>query len=42
MAIENNQMHNVNTDNDEISLKELIIKIKEWVIFLKTKIFFTK
>ena len=37
MAIENNQMHNMNTDNDEISLKELIIKIKEWVSFLKTK-----
>ena len=37
MAIENNQIQNMNTDNDEISLKELIIKIKEWVIFLKTK-----
>jgi hypothetical protein len=37
MAIENNQMHNINTDNDEISLKELIIIVKEWVSFLKTK-----
>ena len=37
MAIENNQIQNMNTDNDEISLKELIIKIKEWVGFLKTK-----
>ena len=37
MAIENNQMNNVNSDNDEISLKELIIKIKDWVSFLKTK-----
>lgn len=26
-----------NLDNDEISLKELILKIKEWFIFLKTK-----
>ncbi|MDP1811996.1 MAG: Wzz/FepE/Etk N-terminal domain-containing protein [Sediminibacterium sp.] len=25
------------TSNDEISLKELILKIKEWVIYLKTK-----
>ena len=37
MAIENNQMHNMNTDDDEISLKELALKIKEWVSFLKTK-----
>jgi len=37
MAIENNQMHNMNTDNDEISLKELIVKIKEWSAFLQTK-----
>jgi len=26
-----------NIDNDEISLKELILKIKEWFIFLKSK-----
>ncbi len=26
-----------NLDNDEISLKELILKIKEWFLFLKTK-----
>ena len=37
MALENNQIENVNTDNDEISLKELIFKIKEWASFLKTK-----
>ena len=37
MAIENNQIGNVNTDNDEISLKELIIKIKDWISYLKTK-----
>ena len=37
MALENNQIGNVNTDNDEISLKELILKIKEWVSFLKSK-----
>ena len=37
MAIDNNQIENSNIDNDEISLKELIIKIKEWVSFLKTK-----
>jgi hypothetical protein len=37
MAVENNQMQNLNTDNDEISLKELIFKIKELVSFLKTK-----
>jgi hypothetical protein len=37
MALENNQMQNLNTDNDEISLKELIIKTKEWISFLITK-----
>ena len=37
MAIENNQIQNMNSDNDEISLKELIFKIKEWASFLKTK-----
>jgi hypothetical protein len=37
MALENNQIENSNIDNDEISFKELIIKIKEWVSFLKTK-----
>lgn len=25
-------------DNDEISLKELVVKIKEWIAFLKTKL----
>jgi len=25
-------------DNDEISIKELVVKIKEWIAFLKTKI----
>jgi len=37
MALENNQIENSNIDNDEISLKELFIKIKEWVAFLKSK-----
>ena len=37
MAIENNQIQNMNSDNDEISLKELILKVKEWGRFLKTK-----
>ena len=37
MALDNNQIENLNNDNDEISLKELIIKIKEWVSFLKSK-----
>jgi hypothetical protein len=37
MAMENNQIENSNIDNDEISLKELIIKIKEWGAFLKSK-----
>jgi len=37
MAIENNQIEGSNIDNDEISLKELIDKIKEWVNFLKSK-----
>ena len=37
MALDNNQIENSNIDNDEISFKELIIKIKEWVSFLKTK-----
>jgi len=37
MATENNQIEDSNIDNDEISLKELILKIKEWVTFLKSK-----
>jgi len=37
MALENNQIEGSNIDNDEISLKELIIKIKEWGTFLKSK-----
>ena len=37
MALENNQIENSNIDNDEISLKKLIIKIKEWGAFLKSK-----
>jgi hypothetical protein len=37
MAIDNNQIENSNIDNDEISLKELIVKIKDWVAFLKSK-----
>ena len=37
MDLENNQIDNTNTSSDEISLKELVIKIKEWVDFLKSK-----
>jgi hypothetical protein len=37
MALENNQIENSNIDNDEISLKEIITTIKEWLTFLKTK-----
>jgi len=37
MALENNHIENSDFDNDEISLKELIIKIKEWISFLKSK-----
>ena len=37
MAFEKNQISNSNIDNDEISLKEIVIKVKEWVSFLKTK-----
>ena len=37
MALENNQIGSSNLDNDEISLKELIVKIKDWVAFLKSK-----
>ena len=37
MALENNQIKNSNIDNDEISLKELIEKIKKWGAYLKSK-----
>ena len=37
MALENNKIENLNMENDEISLKELIFKIKEWVTFFKSK-----
>ena len=37
MALEYNKIENSNLDNEEISLKEVIIKIKEWVLFLKSK-----
>ena len=37
MALENNSLNNSNIDNDEISLKELVFKIKEWYNFLKSK-----
>ena len=37
MALENNQIENSNLDNDEISLKEIIVKIKIWITFLKSK-----
>ena len=32
-----NQNIETATENDEISLKELILKIKEWYLFLLTK-----
>ena len=37
MALENNQINSSNIDNDEISLKELIINAKVWVDFIKSK-----
>jgi hypothetical protein len=37
MSLENNQVENSNIDNDEISLKELVVKIKEWYVFLISK-----
>ena len=37
MDLNNNKIEVSNTDNDEISLKQLIIKIKEWFIFLGSK-----
>jgi hypothetical protein len=37
MSLENNQIENSNIDNDEISLKELIEKIKKWGSYLKSK-----
>ena len=37
MALDNNQIENSNIDNDEISLKEIVVIIKEWVAFLKFK-----
>lgn len=44
MSINQENTTKVNFDNDEISLKDFIFKIKEWAIFLKSKwkiIFFT-
>lgn len=35
--IEQNNINQSNFDNDEISLKDLILKIKEWYCFLKSK-----
>jgi hypothetical protein len=37
MGLEKNQIENSNLDNDEISLKDLIIKIKYWWQFFKSK-----
>lgn len=37
MGIEQNNLVQNNYDNDEISLKELILKIKEWFNYLKLK-----
>ena len=38
MDLENNQIESSNIDYDEISLKEVIIKIKELLAFLKSKL----
>jgi len=37
MALENNQIENSNINNDSISLKQFVFKIKEWVVFLFSK-----
>lgn len=37
MALENNQIENSNINDDEISFKQFIFKIKEWVAFLFSK-----
>ena len=37
MALENNQIENSNIDNDSISLKQFVFKIKEWAAFLFSK-----
>jgi hypothetical protein len=37
MVLENNQIENSNINNDELSFKEIISIIKEWVTFLKSK-----
>jgi hypothetical protein len=37
MSINNENSQHNNFENDEISLKELILKIKEWFAFLKSK-----
>ena len=37
MALENNQIENYNIENDSISLKEIIIYIKDWVFYLRSK-----
>jgi hypothetical protein len=37
MGIEQNKIDNRNFDNNEISLRDLIIKIKEWVAYLRSK-----
>jgi len=37
MALENNQIDNFNKNNDEISLKDLVINLKEWLFFIYSK-----
>ena len=37
MSLENNQIVNSNIENDEISLKEIVVIIKEWAAFLLSK-----
>ena len=38
MGLENNKIQNSNIDNEEISLQELVVKIKEWVTFFRSKL----
>lgn len=37
MALDNNQIDNSSIDKDEISFKEVVLKIKSWITFLKSK-----
>ena len=37
MGLEHNQIENSNIDNDEISFKDIIVKVKEWLEFFLSK-----